>query len=196
MAGGRPPEPVPREIADAIIDWLYEGKSLLAFCRQPGMPKYRTVHDWREKDSEFAAQFARARRAQGQLLQEMAQEVADDSTQDFVEVTDKDGRTRKLFNAEHVQRSRLRVDQLNRRAATYDPANCGTKVALGGDASAPAIKLESSPGPQPPPLADSLDPATGKTKAGLLTCVRKLASLAEELVADGEEDPSKGSSHP
>lgn len=187
---GRPPEAVPPDIADAIIEWLYEGKALLAFCRQPGMPKRQTIDDWKEKDSAFASRFARARRAQGQLLLEIAQEVADDGSQDYVAVATKDGGTKMAFDSEHVQRSKLRVDQLNRRAACYDPAHCGTKVAIGGDADAPPIKLEQK-GPPVPPLGDYVDPATGKTRPGLLTGIMKLHGLAQELLT-GSKEPADG----
>jgi hypothetical protein len=37
-------------------------------------------------------------------------EIADDATNDFVERQNKDGHTSKVFDAEHVQRSRLRVE--------------------------------------------------------------------------------------
>lgn len=127
---GRPPEPVPQDIAEKIIDWLYEGGSLLAFCRQPGMPKRRTIYDWCDKDPVFAAQFTRAGKSRGPLLMEMAQEIADDSSQDYLEIENKDGSTRQVFNAEHVQRSKLRVDQMNRRAACYNPSECGLKAAV------------------------------------------------------------------
>lgn len=129
---GRPVEPVPQDIAEKVIEWLWSGQSLLAFCRQPGMPARRTIYDWVDKDSSFGAQFARASKARGPMLLEMAQEVADDSSEDFIEV--KGG---SKFDSEHVQRSKLRVDTLLKRAACYNPAECGTKVQVGGDGGEP-----------------------------------------------------------
>lgn len=58
---GRPPEPVPADIAERILDGLYVGKSLTAICAEPGMPKIRTISEWKAKDSAFAAAFAHAR---------------------------------------------------------------------------------------------------------------------------------------
>jgi len=189
MPGGRPPEPVPHDIAEAIIDWLYEGGSLLAFCRQPGMPNRRTIYDWCDKDQAFASRFARASKSRGPLLMEMGQEIADDSSRDYLEVEGKNGQPRRVLDSEHVQRSKLRVDQMNRRAACYSPAECGTKVALGGDAVAPPIRIEST-GPIVPPLDDYPDPVTGKTRQGLLSGIRKLGELASEVLDDSGEDRS------
>lgn len=172
---GRPPEPVPHDIAEALLDWIYDGGTFVAFCRKPGMPKYRTVCDWADKDPDFAARLQRAKKARGPLLQEIAQEIADDGSEDWHDVEGKDGKVRRVFDHEHVQRSKLRVDQLNRRAACDDPIACGTstKVALGGDASAPPIQVANT-GPEVPAIAD------------LAAGIAKLAELSRELLTPGD----------
>lgn len=130
MPAGRPPEPVPQDVAEAIIDYLYEGGSLLQFCAQAGRPKRRTVYDWRAKDPVFDAQFARAMRASADVHVDMAQEVADDGRNDWMEIQNKDGENIGWkVNGEHVQRSKLRVDVLLRRAACKAPDVYGSKVA-------------------------------------------------------------------
>ncbi len=58
---GRPPEPVPEDIAERVLEWLSTGRPLAAFCSKPGNPSRRTVHDWRKKDPEFRRQFEFAR---------------------------------------------------------------------------------------------------------------------------------------
>jgi len=61
---GRPKgsfKPVPKDHADAIVEWIGEGKTLRDYCRQPGSPAFRTVYDWIDKDPSFAARFAKAR---------------------------------------------------------------------------------------------------------------------------------------
>ena len=65
--GGRPlgrPSDFNQEIADEICALLIEGRSLAEICRTDGMPKYRTVFGWLQKDQEFALDYARAREAQ------------------------------------------------------------------------------------------------------------------------------------
>jgi hypothetical protein len=48
-------------MADAIVEWIAEGKTLREFCRQPNTPGWRTVYLWREAHPEFEARIARAR---------------------------------------------------------------------------------------------------------------------------------------
>lgn len=106
-------------IADSIVEWLWSGRSLLAYCRQDGVPQRRTIYDWAAADEEFGRQFKAATKGRGALLMELAQEIADATRPSDVGV------------------AKLRIDQLNRRAACYDPAGCGTKVQLGGDGGEP-----------------------------------------------------------
>ena len=145
-----------------IIDWLHEGGSILGYCRQEGKPKRRTIYDWVETDPDFGAQFARAREAGAGVLIDQAQDIADDGSNDTY--TDDEGKTRTDHDV--IARSKLRVDTLFKRAACYCPRLYGTKVALGGDANAPAIKVESTPGPAAP-----------QTAAELRTWAAKLAAM-------------------
>lgn len=135
-----------------ILDWLYEGGSILGYCRQEGKPSRKTVYNWVDDDPDFGTQFARAREAGAGSLIDLAQEVADDGSNDTY--TDDEGKTRTDHDV--IARSKLRVDTLFKRAACYCPRLYGTKVALGGDASAPAIKVESTPGPVAPQSAAEL----------------------------------------
>lgn len=43
---GRPREKVPEKLAEEICKWVAQGSTLRSFCRQPGRPAWRTVHDW------------------------------------------------------------------------------------------------------------------------------------------------------
>ena len=109
---GRPPEPVPLDVAEEILNWLHEGRSLRSFCMQKGKPGLRTVYDWTSKDPEFAAQFAQARVASADVLADLAHDVAFDATPETVQV------------------AKLQADVCLKRAACYDPARYGTKAHL------------------------------------------------------------------
>lgn len=147
MPAGRPPgrDPVPAEKAEAVIEWLTEGGSLYEFCRQPGNPRIRTVYAWCEKDPDFDARFARARKLGAASMMEKAQAIADDPTGDWVV----DDRGAKQLDREHIQRSKLRVDTMLRRAACFSPEQFGTRVQMTGITGAPPIKIEST-GPSIP----------------------------------------------
>lgn len=164
---GKVPFKAPEPEASQLLDWLLNGGSVLAWTKVEGRPSRATIYRWTEADEEFARQFARAREAGAAHLIDLAQEVADDGSNDTY--TDDEGRTRTDHDV--VARSKLRVETLMKRAACFCPRLFGTKVSVGGDASAPPIKMEVGSGPVIPPTAD------------LLAGVRKLAELAEELVA-------------
>lgn len=136
---GRPPEPVPAAASEAVLDWLYSGRSLLAFTRQEGAPKPRTIYQWCDKDPEFDAQFARARYVGAALLIDLAQEVADDGSNDTY--TDEDGNQRTDHDV--VQRSKLRVETMFKRAACFAPK------LFGRNAIAAAAETDAQRDPDP-----------------------------------------------
>jgi hypothetical protein len=124
---GRPAEPVPQEMADRIVEWISEGKTLRAFCRQPETPSHRTVYNWRAKDKAFAARFAQARDLGFDQIAEECLEIADDASNDYMEVQTNSGGTRMKFDAEHVNRSRLRIETRLKLLAKWDPRRYGDK---------------------------------------------------------------------
>ena len=110
---GRPPEPVPQDIADAIIEWLEDGRTMTSYQEQHGgYPASATLTNWKDKDPIFAERFARARRASADALAERAQDVAFTAT------------------PEDVQVAKLQVDTLLKRAACFCPSVYGTKASV------------------------------------------------------------------
>lgn len=109
---GRPPEPVPEDVAAAIIDGLYAGRTLTSILKDPGMPTDSTVSRWCAKDPEFAGEFARAREYAADMLVDQAQDVADDATEDGVQV------------------AKLRCEMLWKRAACFRPAKYGQNARV------------------------------------------------------------------
>lgn len=75
---------------EELLDRLASGKeSLAAICRDPRMPGLRTVYDWIECDSDFAARF-RARKAIGvRAMFDDCLEIADEPASDPVKIADK-----------------------------------------------------------------------------------------------------------
>lgn len=176
---GRPPEPVPQDIADEVVAWIESGKPLAEYCRQEGKPPRRTIHNWRDKDPEFAARFARAREVGFDEIADECLAVADDGSNDWMERTGKDGESLGWsVNGEAVQRSRLRVDTRLKLLARWCPQRYGDKLAIGGSASLDPIKVET-PGP---PVPSDTELAVG---------IAKLAELGRELLqhdgGDGDE---------
>lgn len=127
---GRPSLYTP-ERAEEICEWISQGKTLRDWCRQSGV-KNRTVYEWREAHEDFAARFARARDLGFDALAEETLAIADDTTNDFVTATDASGKDYEKFNAEHVQRSKLRIQTRLDLLAKWDPRRYGNKIEHSG----------------------------------------------------------------
>lgn len=113
-------------ITAAICAMLMSGKSLRTICATPGMPGKFAVLEWLGKYPEFASQYARAREIQADTLADEIVDISDDGTNDYM--ADKDGVA--AYNAEAVQRSRLRVDARKWFASKLAPKKYGEKLDL------------------------------------------------------------------
>lgn len=58
---GRPRKAVPAHLAEAMLEWVADGKPLRRWRDQPGSVSVRAVHDWLAKDPTLAARYAWAR---------------------------------------------------------------------------------------------------------------------------------------
>ena len=94
------------KLAEKICLRLALGESLRTICQDDKMPGMRTVMTWVSSDhKDFQQQYAQARETQAELLADELMEIADDSTNDYME---RRGQT--MVDQENIQRSRLRVD--------------------------------------------------------------------------------------
>lgn len=99
------------ELADEICRRIASGESVRRICQSEDMPSEFCVYQWVNIDREgFAKKYAEARRAQAEKLADELLDIADDGTNDYVERARQDGSTEVVFDGEHYQRSRLRVD--------------------------------------------------------------------------------------
>ena len=60
-----------RETGETICKMLADGITLQDICKLPDMPDRHTIHDWMEKDLDFAAAYAHARKLQADTFAEM-----------------------------------------------------------------------------------------------------------------------------
>ncbi len=112
------------EIAAAICDRIIGGESVRQIADSPDMPGQRTIYQWLQKHDEFAQQYARAREAQAERLQDEIISIADDGTNDTYR--DDDGNVRTDHDV--VARSRLRVDTRKWLMSKLAPKKYGDKV--------------------------------------------------------------------
>ena len=132
-----------QDIANEICRRMAEGESLRQICRDEAMPNKAMVMRWLKngKFPKFVEQYARARE---QLLEYWADEIidiADDASNDYMERTSRDGGTEIAYNAEHVQRSKLRIDARKWLLSKLVPKKYGDRIetTVKGDAEQPLV---------------------------------------------------------
>jgi hypothetical protein len=97
------------EIGMTICERLVAGESLGAICADAGMPAKATVFRWLDRNEEFRCLYALARELLTQDFADEILEIADDSTDDWIEYRGKDGKVRRVFNLDNILRARLRI---------------------------------------------------------------------------------------
>lgn len=134
---GRPSKFTPA-IAQEIADRLSKGEPLAQICRDEHMPSVTTISTWKANDKDFSESIARAREEGFDAIADECLKIADDSSNDYM--LKKEGEDYARLNAEHVQRSKLRVETRLKLLAKWDPKRYGEKLAIGGADDLPPIK--------------------------------------------------------
>lgn len=78
MPAGRPSE-YSDDLATEICIRLSQGDTLIAICREDGMPDKATVFRWLAKNLEFRDKYARARDEQSDVFAEETVDIADNT---------------------------------------------------------------------------------------------------------------------
>jgi hypothetical protein len=97
------------------------GETLTNICRDPDMPAWTTVHDWKRSDDSFRQALARAREQQAEVWAEEIMSISDDD----------------LPTHEAIGRARLRMQSRQWLAGKYNaqyadkPTQIGVNVGVG-----------------------------------------------------------------
>ncbi len=126
---GRPSKYTP-ELADEICQRLSEGEPLRQICREEYMPHWSNVYEWMRKDEALAARIAHARELGHDAISEECLEIADDATNDYMDKVRKDGEVVRELDAEHVQRSKLRIETRLKLLAKWSPKKYGDRQEI------------------------------------------------------------------
>ena len=125
---GRPSKYSP-EVAAKVCALVSCGKSMKTVCAAEDMPAPSTIYLWLRAHVDFSEQYARAKVEAADALVDEILDIADDGTNDWMEVHDREGDcVGYRINGEHVQRSRLRIDSRKWVAAKLQPKKYGEKV--------------------------------------------------------------------
>jgi hypothetical protein len=97
------------EIADLICDRIAGGASLRQICQDANMPARSTIFVWLEEHEDFARSYTLARQIQIEDLMGEILEIADDSSNDWIDREGPDGKKYRVFNPDSIRRSKLRI---------------------------------------------------------------------------------------
>lgn len=127
MSAGRPTLYTP-ELAAEICRRLSEGESLRQLCRDESMPCTSTVLKWAREIPVFSQLYTGAREALLEHWAEEINEIADDGSNDWIKRESDKGRVEVVVDAEHINRSRLRVDTRKWLLSKLAPRKYGDRV--------------------------------------------------------------------
>jgi len=102
-----------------------------------GNARRSTVHLWLANIEGFSDQYARACEIRADVYADQILEIADDASRDWVTKKNPDGSTYQVFDGEHVQRARLRIDSRKWLMSKMAPKKYGDPIELGGNSDAP-----------------------------------------------------------
>jgi hypothetical protein len=137
MAGkkmGEKPYPNQEQIKNAVVDRLIDGKTLQDFCRQEGMPAFRTIYNWQAEDKAFDANIARARDIGHDSIAEDCLRLAD---REPLEVFDEAGNKR--YDPGSIAWRKMQIETRTKLLAKWNPKKYGDKTILAGDDKAPVV---------------------------------------------------------
>lgn len=129
---GRPPFEWTEEIEDTILSGIMAGESVISMTgpyRPEGMPSQVTFYKRLLNDEAFAKRYARAKELLADHEFDEMREIADNASNDWMERNDPDN-PGWVFNHDHVQRSKLRIDTRKWRASKLAPKKYGERVEL------------------------------------------------------------------
>jgi hypothetical protein len=135
---GRPPGgtlyPAKEKIKEQLVAWISEGNTLKDFCRQDGMPSYRTIYDWQDDDEQFAARIAHARDIGHDSIAEECTTLADAEP---LAVFDDAGNKR--YDPGSIAWRKMQIETRLKLLAKWNPKKYGDATTIRGDDTAPLV---------------------------------------------------------
>lgn len=129
------PSSYTQELANTICERIAKGESVRSICKDENLPDAGTIYNWLAKEGEpfvsFFKQYARAKDTQAELMFDELLEIADDGTNDWMTVNDRD-----VVDHEAINRSRLRVDTRKWYLSKVLPKKYGDKLDVMSDGKA------------------------------------------------------------
>lgn len=124
-----------QEMADRILEWIADGKTLREFCRQPDTPCFKTVYVWRKANPEFDELFELARDVGFDVIAEEALKIADTPLEGRIETQDGD----KLIvrKEDMLGHRKLQIETRLKLLAKWSPRKYGEMMKVAGPDGGP-----------------------------------------------------------
>jgi len=114
------------DIKNQIVDWISEGMTLREFCRQEGMPSWKTVYQWQNEDEDFKSRFARARIIGFDVIAEEALHIAD--TPQIGQIVTSKEWGEEIKEEDMLGHRKLQIETRLKLLAKWDPKRYGERV--------------------------------------------------------------------
>lgn len=124
------PSAYTEELADKICNLIVQGMSCNKISQLDDMPAKSVIYFWLSQHQSFLDKYTRALEIRSLTFLDEATDIADDGSNDYYDKTGKNGEVIKVFDSEHVQRSRLRVDTRIKLLEKLQPRKYGPKVDM------------------------------------------------------------------
>lgn len=138
----------PFEYDEAVFEEIIEivattAESIASICKREGMPDKATFFRWLYRMPELRDKYMQAKELSALVDEDLMLSIADDGTNDYMEKARQNGEVNVVFDSEHVQRSRLRVDTRKWILERKQPKYYGSKtdVNLGVQEDNPLAQL-------------------------------------------------------
>jgi len=150
-SGGQNAIPFDQDVADAICEWMAEGKSLQSWIKTQAedtktasghVIRISTVYRWMSANEKFAAQYAQAKADRADTIVDEMFEIASDATDDAYIDYREDGTPVAKINGRAMKRAQIEIGVRQWAAEKMKPASYGQRVDItsGGRAIGAPIK--------------------------------------------------------
>jgi hypothetical protein len=120
------------KLVNTICNWMEGGASLRSACLQESLPR-KTFFEWIDGNEQWRNQYARACEARADKMFDEIIEIADDSSQDTIQVDLGGGVIVEKENHEFINRSKVRIDARKWSLAKMMPKKYGDKLDVTSD---------------------------------------------------------------
>jgi Bacteriophage Sf6, terminase small subunit-like len=117
-------------IANEICERISAGELLIDICNEAHMPTVRRCNQWLRDKPEFQQLYNQSIIDRLAIFEEQVVQIADDASNDYKEVVQRNGSTKKVLEAEAIARAKLRVDVRFRHLKAGKPAKWGDSTTL------------------------------------------------------------------